>query len=73
MLIKIIWYDDYERTTLECIVASNDAAFCICDALDRSSYVRQWRLDCPEDTFVWYHQDNNFKKLIIDPHKWDYK
>ncbi|ADX87843.1 hypothetical protein 2016DhaA_0110 [Vibrio phage ICP1] len=29
---------------------------------------------CPEDTFVWYHQDNNnFKKLIIDPRKWDYK
>ncbi|HHB9680550.1 TPA: hypothetical protein ACOAY7_002933 [Vibrio cholerae] len=74
MLIKVIWYDDYKRTTLQCIVASNDAAFCICDALDKSSYVRQWRLGCPEDTFVWYHQDNNnFKKLIIDPRKWDYK
>lgn len=73
MLIKVIWYDESEGETLECIVGSESAAFGICDALDNCKYVRQWRLDCPEDTFVWYRQGNNFKKLIIDPCKWDYK
>lgn len=73
MLIKIIWYDESEREVLECVVTTNSAAFGICDALDKSDYVRQWRLDCPEDTFTWYHGGNNFKKLVVDPSKWDYK
>ena len=73
MLIKVVWYDESEDETLECIVGSESAAFGICDALDNSSYVRQWRFDCPEDTYVWYHQGKNFKKLVIDPRKWEYR
>jgi hypothetical protein len=72
MFIKIIWYDVFERKTLECIVADGNAAWSICHALDQCDTVRQWRLDVPEDTFIWYHSNNSWDKLKIDPNKWDY-
>lgn len=35
MLIKIVWYDVFERKTLECVVADGNADWCICHALDQ--------------------------------------
>lgn len=48
MFIKIVWYDEFERKTLECVVADGNAAWGICHALDQCDTVRQWRLDIPE-------------------------
>lgn len=72
MLIKIIWYDTSERRSLECVVADSAAAWGVCNALDQCDLVRQWRLEVPENTFVWYHSKNTWNKLLIDTNKWDY-
>lgn len=71
MLIKISWYDTYHQQTQEAVVSTPDAAFSLCQALDKEEHVRQWVCDLVEGEYPWY-QEKLWNKLR--PWKdWDYK